>query len=220
MTSYGRQRRAVQGHRHARLEADDHFDRRRVGDPRERVHVVGRRRPRVLDLAALDRLAPQVVVDRVQLLLRHRDGDLPLGGKLDAVLAGQPPHPGRRVDPEVRRQRANADLEAHLVVALARAPVGDRRRAVPARLGDQMPHDDRPRQRGHQRVLALVAGVRRQSRHAEVLGHLVAGVDDDGLDGPGGQRPGRARHPSPPRPCPPPGRRPPPRRRPRRPRAR
>ena len=70
------------------------------------------------------------------------------------------------------------------------AAVRHGRRPVPARLGDQVAHDHRPRQRRDERVLALVAGVGLQRRDAELLGHLVAGVDHDGLDRAGGQRPG------------------------------
>ena len=103
MRSNGLEGRAVEADRHARLEADDHLDGLALGHPRQRVDVVGRRRPRVLDGAALDGLAPQVVVDGVQLLLGHGDGDLPLGGQLDAVLAGQAPDAGRGED---RRDRA------------------------------------------------------------------------------------------------------------------
>jgi hypothetical protein len=51
-------------------------------------------------------------------------------------------------------------------------------------------HDDRPRERGDERVLALVAGVGLQGRHAELLGHFGAGVDDDRLHRAGGQGPG------------------------------
>ena len=47
-----------------------------------------------------------------------------------------------------------------------------------------------PRQRGDERVLALVAGIGLQGRHAELLGHLRAGVDHHGLDRAGGQGPG------------------------------
>ena len=91
---------------------------------------------------------------------------------------------------EVRRQGAHAHLEAHLVVALARAAVGHGGRPVATGLGHQVAHDHRTRQRGDERVLALVARVGLQGGHAELLGHLVAGVDHDGLDRAGGQRPG------------------------------
>ena len=161
-----------------------------LGDPGQRVDVVGRGGPRVLDGPALDGLAPQVVVDGVQLVLGHRDGDLPLGRQLDAVLAAEAPHPGRRVDGEVGGQRAGPHLEAHLVVPLAGAAVGHGGGAVAAGLGHQVAHDDRARQGGDQRVLALVAGVGLQGGHAELLGHLGAGVDHHGLDRAGGQGPG------------------------------
>ena len=50
----------------------------------------------------------------------------------------QPPHPGRREDLEVGCERPGPHLEADLVVALARAPVGDRVGAVATGLGDQV----------------------------------------------------------------------------------
>src|SRR6202035_740487 len=110
-------------------------DRLRLAHAGQRVHVVGRRRPRVLDGTAFDRLAPEVVVDGVQLVLRDGDGDLPLRRQLDTVLPGEAPHAGRGEDAEVRRQRPHTHLEAHLVVALARAAVCHGRGAVAARLG-------------------------------------------------------------------------------------
>ncbi len=129
----GTENRAVQAHRDAGLEADDDLDRFALTDARQRVDVVGSRRPGILDRPALDRLAPEVVVDGVQLVLGHGDGDLPLRRQLDTVLAGQTPHPGRRVDAEIRRQRAHAHLEAHLVVPLARAAVRHGTRPVSPR---------------------------------------------------------------------------------------
>jgi hypothetical protein len=54
---------------------------------------------------------------------------------------------------------ARPHLEAHLVIALAGAPVGHGGGAVAAGLGHQVAHDHRTRQGGDQRVLALVAGV-------------------------------------------------------------
>ena len=97
---------------------------------------------------------------------------------------------------EISRSGASArvdDLEAHLVVALAGAAVGDGVGAVLAGRGDQVLDDHRPRQRRHQRVPALVEGVGPERRAAEVAGELLAAVDDDGLDGAGGRAPGPAR---------------------------
>ena len=49
--------------------------------------------------------------------------------------------------------------------------------------------DQRPRQRGVQRILALVERVRLERREGEVPEELLLGVDDDRLDGAGRQRP-------------------------------
>ena len=59
---------AVERHRDALLEADDDLDRCRrarwVGG--ERVRLLGRRGPRILEDAGLDRAAEEVLVDRVR----------------------------------------------------------------------------------------------------------------------------------------------------------
>ena len=90
---------------------------------------------------------------------------------------------------EVGGERARRHLEAHLVVALAGAAVGDGVGAVLAGRRDEVLHDDRPRQRRHQRVAALVQRVGLQRGGEEVVGELLAGVDDDRLDRAGGERP-------------------------------
>ncbi len=189
MRSSGAQRFAVETHGDAGLEAHDDLDGLLLDHPREGVDVVWRRRPRVLDGTALDRLAPEVVVDGVRLLLGDGDGDLPLGRQLDAVLSAQPPDAGRGDDAEIGRQGAHTHFETHLVVPLAGAPVRHRRCPMAPRLGNEMPDDHRARQRGDERVLPLVARVGLEGRHTELLGHLVAGVDDEGLDRPGGECP-------------------------------
>ena len=74
-------------------------------------------------------------------------------------LAGEAPAPHRREHLEVGRERARRHLEAHLVVALAGAAVGDGVGAVLAGGRDQVLGDERPGERRHQRVLALVDGV-------------------------------------------------------------
>src|SRR5450432_3326289 len=78
------------------------------------------------------------------------------------------------------RQRALAAGAVEAVVVDARAEMAQDF-CVPA-LAANARYEGR-----HQRVLALVAGVGGQGRHAEVLGHLGSGVDHHGLDGPGGQ---------------------------------
>ncbi len=171
MSSTRPMRLAVERDGYALFERDDDLGRlarRILGVPGERVRLLGRGRPRVLEDAALDGAAPHVLVDRVQLLLRRRDRDLPLVGELDAVGAGQAPHAHRRHHVEVGREDARRHLEAHLVVALAGATVTDRVGPVPARRRDEVLDDDRPRQRRHQRVLAFVERVRLKRGHEEV----------------------------------------------------
>ena len=73
-------------------------------------------------------------------------------------------------------------LEAHLVVALARAAVADEPGSVMVRLLDQMLDDDRARERRDQRVLVLVERVGLERLGKELLDVLLAHVEHDGLD--------------------------------------
>ena len=77
---------------------------------------------------------------------------------------------------------ARRHLEAHLVVALAGAAVPDRVGAVAAGRRDEVLDDHRTRQRGDERVLALVQRVGAQRGDEEVARVLLARVDDLGLD--------------------------------------
>jgi hypothetical protein len=60
--------------------------------------------------------------------------------------------------------------------------VGDGAGAVLLRGGDQVLDDDRPRERGDQRVLALVERVGLERREAVLVGELLPGIGDLGLD--------------------------------------
>ena len=104
-----------------------------------RPHAGRRHGPRVLHLAALDGAAPEVLVDRVQLLLRRRDRDVVVGRRRGSSPRGSSPtsRTGRE-HLEVGRERPGRHLEAHLVVALAGAAVGDRVGAVLAGRGDEV----------------------------------------------------------------------------------
>src|ERR1035437_4332371 len=108
---------AVHRHRDARFKANHHFGGLDCREPGHRVDVGRRLATRVFDDPTLDGPTPQILVDGVQLLLGHRQRDVPLGGVFDAVLTGQSPHPGGGNDLEVGRQCPGADLETHLVVA-------------------------------------------------------------------------------------------------------
>ena len=61
--------------------------------------------------------------------------------------------------------------------------------AVLARRRDQVLDDQRPADRGHQRVAVHVQRVVQDGGQAVALGELVAGIDDDRLDGAAVQRP-------------------------------
>ena len=91
----------------------------------------------------------------------------------------------RRDDLKIRVEGPHADVEAHLVVALAGAAVSDRLGVVAVGrlhelLGDQRPADGR-----RQRVLVLIEGVGHEGRQTVMLGELLFGVDGDGGDGAG-----------------------------------
>lgn len=105
-------------------------------------------------------------------------------GVADRLLARQRKVTDRREALEVRSERRDAHLEAHLVVALARAAVGDRLGIELARSTDEVLDDRRARERRDERVPVEVERVGPQRRHAVLLGELVAGVRDVGLDGP------------------------------------
>ncbi len=92
-------------------------------------HLVARLEPRVLELAALVGNVQQVRIHRIRrfaaLLLFDRDaGGLGIGEQ--AFTRVQVPFAPRRDHADVRLQRVGAELEAHLVVALAGGAVGDR----------------------------------------------------------------------------------------------
>src|SRR5262249_31119717 len=64
-----------------------------------------------------------------------------------------------RKDFEIRCQRAESDLEAHLVVTLARATVRDDAAAVCTGGGDEVLDDQWPADRRHQRITVHVQAV-------------------------------------------------------------
>ncbi len=126
---------------------------------------------------------PHVLVDGVRRLLGHVDREPVLLGIPDGLVArpGVVPHGGD--DLEVGRECGDADLEAHLVVALAGATVAHRGRTMVARGLDQVLGNQRPGQRGDERVSVHVERVCLQRRQAVVVGKLVPGIDDDRVDG-------------------------------------
>ena len=178
------ERLAVDRHRQSGLEGDRHLLRRGqrpVGGGGQREDVLGRRRPGILQRPGLDGAPPQVVVDRVRLAAPHRHMDPVLLGIRDLLAAGHAPVADRGQHRHVGGKRRHRRLEAHLVVPLAGAAVRDGARASLPRHRHQMTGDQRPRERRHQRVAALVEGARLQHRQHELVRELVAGVHDHRL---------------------------------------
>ena len=167
---------------------------RRPRRRRDELEDVLRRRPvEVLDHAALAGAPPEVVVDGVGALggRGHRDAVLLRVG--DLLVAAHLPLAHRRDHLELRRQGGDRRLDPHLVVALARAAVGDRVGAVLAgdlarELGEQ-----RPAEAGEERVAALVAGVGADRGGHVVARELLLGVHHQALDGARGRGPSAGR---------------------------
>ncbi|MMZ60578.1 hypothetical protein D1872_226810 [compost metagenome] len=135
----------------------------------------------------------QVAVHRVRLGGRggHRDavrfgvGDHFRAARETVAELAEPPGSDHG---DFRRQRRRRELEAHLVVALARSAVSDRRRAFGPRdlhhpLRDQRTGDARAEQ-----ILPLVERPGLEHRVDEVLGELLAKVIDVHFGSSGGQR--------------------------------
>ncbi|SLD05225.1 Uncharacterised protein [Mycobacteroides abscessus subsp. massiliense] len=116
------------------------------------VHIFGRRVPKVFQEAGFHRASPHVLIDRERRLLRHVDRNLVLCRERDRLLAGPRVVTHRRQYFQIGCQRGKANLEAHLIVALAGAAVGDDPATVLACRGDQVLDDQRTADRGHQRV--------------------------------------------------------------------
>ncbi len=180
---------AVEGDGHAPLEANLDIARlvgRFVRRARPDEDLLRRLLPGVLQDAALDAAAPEVLVDGVGALLGDGDRDVVRCGVGDLLLAGHAPLAHRRDDLQVGRQGLCADVEAHLVVALAGGAVADRRGPFLAGHVHHQLGDERPRQGRGEGILALVEGAGGQGREDEVAHEEVAPVTDDGLDGAGG----------------------------------
>ena len=147
------------------------------------VDVLGGGVPDVLEVAGFDGAAPDVLVDRVRVLLGGLDRQALFLGEGDGLVAGQGEVADRGDALQVRAEGLDADLEADLVVALAGAAVGHGGGAEFAGGLDQVLDDHRAGDRGDQRVVALVEGVGLQRGHAVLVGELVARVGHVGLDG-------------------------------------
>ena len=178
---------AVERHRHAALEADGDdlgLVGRQLGAGDELEDVVVGRVVELLDPAPLRRAPPEVVVDRVRRVLGAAlDRDPVLARVGDLLLAPHLPAADRRDDLQLGGQRRHRRLDAHLVVALARAAVGDRVAAVLARVVDGELGDQRAPEGREERIGETVDGVGLDGRHDEVAGELLARVDHLGRHG-------------------------------------
>ena len=101
-----------------------------------------------------------------------------LGVREQLFARSQVPFAPRRDDPDVRLERVVAELEAHLVVALAGGAVRDGVGAGFARDLDQALGDQRTRDRRAEQVFAFVDGVGAEHREDEVADELLAQVVD------------------------------------------
>ena len=177
---------AVDRHRNAALEADPHDPRlvgRALGRRDELEDVVVGGVVEVLDPAPLRRAAPEVVVDRVRVDLGPGlQRDAVLARVLHLLLAAHLPAAHGRDDLQVGGERRDRRLDADLVVALARAAVGDRVATRPARDVDRELGDQRAPERREQRVAAAVERVGLDRRQDEVAGELLARVDRVAFD--------------------------------------
>ena len=166
----------VHRYRRATFEADFHFFgllrrfvRRNDPLPHRLIRSVGR----IFQLAAFVAQVPDVAVAAVNVLLRLLDGHVVRLRVGDGVFPrmDRPFAPGRD-DPQARRDGFVGQLEAHLVVALARAAV---REAVRAELERELRlplRQHRPRHRSAQQILVLIDGSGAQ-RRPDVLAHKL-----------------------------------------------
>ena len=169
----------------APLEAEHDLDRRRCVRriDGQRIRISGRRLPGILEHAGLDRAPEEVLVDGVRRLRRLRDRDPARERVLDLLVARPASIAERRDHTCVWERRLERELEAKLVVALARAAVHDCLGTSRVRDLRHGLRDHRPRERGDERVLALVQRVRRDRARALLVGELVLAVDEEHLAG-------------------------------------
>ena len=120
------------------------------------------------------RFAALVLGDRNLVLLGERE---------QRGARGEFPFAPGRDDLDVGLQRVGAELESHLIVALAGRAVGDRIGADLSRDVDQVFGDQRPRDRGAQQILPLVERVGAKHRKDVVANELLADVLDEDMLG-------------------------------------
>ena len=158
--------------------------------PGHGVDVLGRLVPRVFDDPALDGPAPEVLVDRVQLLLGHRRGGCPTWRRSRRSPPGKDPTGGPGRSPRDRGPAPGCPPRSGPGRCPCRCtrgppPTAPCRRASATRCLTITGRDSADTSGYLPSYLALAG----QGRDAEVLGHLGPGVDHRGLDRPGGQGP-------------------------------
>src|SRR5579872_5951515 len=89
----------------------------------------------------------------------------------------------RRAHRQRRIKRAYTQLDAHLIVALTRAPVRDGGRMMCMRGFDEQRRDERTRERSRERIDALILCVGMQRRKREIGDEAFACIDDDRVSG-------------------------------------
>jgi len=183
-------RPAVDGHGVALLEIDLDVGRLvggLLGRDGDREDVLRRLVPGILQDAALVGDVQGVAVRAVGLVLRDGKRDAVLGRVVDHVLPRRERPlvvaPGGD-DPDVGVEGHVGELEAHLVVALARGAVAHGVGLLAVGDLDLPLGDQRPRDRGAHQVGALVDGVGPQHGEHEVPDELLAQVLDIALAGP------------------------------------
>ncbi len=176
----------------ALLKIDLHVGGRIGGARRVGGHGVDVRRrlaPGVFQNTALDGAAPQVVVDGIGSLGRGFHRHIVSRGPGDLIgPAAQIPVAYRREDRERGVQHEHRGFEAHLVVALARAAVGDVLGAELVGHRHEMLGDERTRQGADEGILVLVKGIGGQSAGEVLVGEGLAHVHHGAPDGAGGER--------------------------------
>jgi hypothetical protein len=144
----------------------------------------------ILEVETLVAYMPEVVVAAVGIGFFHGDRDVPLLEVGDLVLAArQVPDPPGRDHLHLGGEGLDPELEAHLVVALARASVRDRGGALrDGHLGQAL-GEQGPGRRGSKQIATLVDGPGFHERpkvvedefFLQVLHHKLRGTGCDGL---------------------------------------
>ena len=182
-----RERLAVERDRQPGLEADHDLDRLRRGVRigRQQVRLLGRRLPGSSRTPASIERPNRFSSNENGELCVTRDRDAVFERVLDLLVARPDRVAERRDHRHAGVVRAERELEAELVVALAGAAVDGRLGAELLRqLGDR-PGDHRAGERRDERVLALVERVRLQRLRALLVRERLAAIDEQDVVGAG-----------------------------------